>query len=202
MNIYNAPPGSCRAEEAVNRILQNLPRRPTPALIAGDFNLHHNAWRPLTEGQNPSAQARQLADWAANANISLLTRYRAATHIRRGTLDLVWGSQALITARKVQADVAEDLQLLSDHLTIQILIAGGTKAQYGQPGRFRLDKLDATIFHQHLNTHIPEIAPQLFLAKLHPQPHSIDNAATSIIKAIQSSLSASTSRSKEKSTGY
>ena len=156
----------------------------------------------MSEGQSPTAQARQFADWTAITGLFLLTRYGTATHIRGGTLDLVWVSQTLIAAREVRAKIAEDLQLPSDHTTIRILLAGGTRGQYGRPGRFRLDQLNTSLFNRHLSTFIPEISSQLSQANLNPQPHLIDNVANSIVKAIQKTLLTSASRSREKATGF
>ena len=204
VNLYNAPPGSVRAGEAADVLL----RRPdevqaASSLVTGDFNLHHERWRPSLGPSQVTAQSREVAGWSERWNFELLTEPGTPTHARGGTLDLTWASAALRDTRDVQAEIAEDISISSDHEVVRIELAGGKGARYGCPGRYRVEKTDkprfARVLQNAVNRRIDALAQA---AEIDPTPSRLDAWATALADALREALEAATPRSQGLVRGY
>ena len=201
-SVYSAPVGSARPGEAA-RAVMSLPTD-VPALWGGDFNLRHPTWEP-TYPRSPSHLARSLASWAMEKELQLLNVPGVPTHSLGGTLDLCWATPQLCSAQSVQAGIADDLHISSDHKVIKIEIAGGMSASYGKPGRFRFETLDSQCFTAALKDMEPSLRRRVHAADtaIPPsRPQALDLLATGITEALHSALQVSTKRASGRGTGY
>lgn len=201
-NIYNAPPGCDRAGEAVVLLLARPQAAQTePGLVTGDFNLHHERWRPDMGASRATAQSREVVEWADRWECALLTEPGARTHDRGGTLDLTWATAALVDARVVQAEIAEDIPPPSDHEAIRIVLPGGRGARYGCPGRYRVDKTDEARFRAVLEGAVGQLHEVAQAAET-GRPPAIDALAGSLADTVRKALHAATPRSRGLVSGY
>ncbi|KAM4056490.1 endonuclease-reverse transcriptase domain-containing protein [Hirsutella rhossiliensis] len=83
----NAPGNRIRPESD----LQDVPER---CLIAGDFNACHFSWQP---GARSARNGKDIAQWAADKGLGLLTTPGEATHARGNTIDLAFANIPLLT---------------------------------------------------------------------------------------------------------
>ena len=60
VNVYNAPHGCTREEEAVTNVMNLAFLMQKHTIIEGDFNLHNRDWDQRTI--NPTSQAREFAE--------------------------------------------------------------------------------------------------------------------------------------------
>ncbi|KAM4061057.1 endonuclease-reverse transcriptase domain-containing protein [Hirsutella rhossiliensis] len=93
---------------------QDVPER---CLIAGDFNACHFSWQP---GARSARNGKDIAQWAADKGLGLLTTPGEATHARGNTIDL-----AFANIPSADALIEEHLHTGSDHYTISITLPGG-----------------------------------------------------------------------------
>ncbi|KAM4061995.1 endonuclease-reverse transcriptase domain-containing protein [Hirsutella rhossiliensis] len=70
---------------------QDVPER---CLIAGDFNACHFSWQP---GARSARNGKDIAQWAADKGLGLLTTPGEATHARGNTIDLAFANIPLLT---------------------------------------------------------------------------------------------------------
>lgn len=204
-NIYNAPCGSERAGEAAALLMQQTNTN-CMALLTGDFNLRHAQW-DSSHTAHPSAQARQWLDWCDSQGLTLLNDPAIPTNRQGSTIDLVWATASLLAARQAAAWVEEKLKIPSDHHTLWIHLPGGTGAQYGSPGRFKIDSLDNKLYSQVLTDMIvpaTQTAQQAWAMPAgHPDKHILlDRLAVEITTAVQTGLQAAAKRPSGKAKGY
>jgi len=77
VNMYNPPAGSAGAHSTGQRLkLIDIPDT-QPAIIAGDFNLHHPVWEEMIT--KPIAAARAMAEWLQDTSFSLLNVHNYPT---------------------------------------------------------------------------------------------------------------------------
>jgi exonuclease III len=140
MNIYNEKeriPDSSNSEYTVQRLLQHI-KPDKPAIIAGDFNLHHPWWN-CTASPNKASKATTLVNWLDSIKATLLINSEEIS-LKGGTYSrpdlksisiidlafytdfqkLVWGNWSYIEytgsdheAITFQAEIAEPLFLLT-----------------------------------------------------------------------------------------
>ena len=198
--VYNAPPGSDRTGEAVDRLLDT----PMPAhhIWLGDFNLHHPDWEAAPGAV--SAQAKRMATHAFDTGLQLLNDFGRPTHRDGGVIDLVWASSAVLLARQVSAKVAEDVHAGSDHEVLRTEL-GGSGPPLGRPGRYRMDTTSEERFQAALDDAMPSVRAACRSAETclpTQRPQALDELANEITTAAQASLRVSTKRSTGRGTGY
>ncbi|XP_011858523.1 PREDICTED: uncharacterized protein LOC105556064, partial [Vollenhovia emeryi] len=117
-------PGLSRVEiEGRLQELEDLVREflPGPVLVAGDFNAKSAMW----SSRRPDAKGREVEAWADRLGLHLENVGAVSTCVRpqgESIVDLTWSSPA--AARMVASwKVVEDLELLSDHLPIEVVLS-------------------------------------------------------------------------------
>ncbi|XP_011860717.1 PREDICTED: uncharacterized protein LOC105557921 [Vollenhovia emeryi] len=138
-------PSLTRAEaDARLEELEDLVREylPGPILVAGDFNAKSALWG----SRRPDAKGADVEAWAARLGLHLENVGSVSTCVRpqgESIVDLTWTSPA--AARRISGwEVAEGLELLSDHLPIHIKFTWENERRSLQQRmvRWRADKLD------------------------------------------------------------
>ncbi|XP_011871632.1 PREDICTED: uncharacterized protein LOC105564109, partial [Vollenhovia emeryi] len=139
-------PSLTRAElEARLQELEDVVREylPGPLLVAGDFNAKSALWG----SRRPDVKGAEVEAWAARLGLHLENVGAVSTCVRpqgESIVDLTWTSPA--AARMVGSwEVAEGVELLSDHLPIEIELSWETRNRGAQEEavRWRTDKMDA-----------------------------------------------------------
>lgn len=108
-NIYNAPIGSRNPGEGLQKLLALAER---PDILAGDFNLHHSAWNPISRSDAPDGET--LLSWTTAKGLFLINPPGVSTHDAGAVLDLCFtrlGPNSCCTVR-------QDLDCGADHRTI------------------------------------------------------------------------------------
>ena len=196
VNVYNAPRG-CAGGGRAAETLALLPRSlfDRPALVAGDFNLHHARWQPSLPGRS-SSEAESFLDWADGVHLELISESDNPTHDRGNVLDLAFTSSG-IALQGASASVATHLDVTSDHRPLVSSIPWDSRFQ--EPvRRFRLDTLNQSLFLSLLTSYLSR-APLLTVT---PSREALDNFAADIVSALKSALEGSTKRYSGHSTGH
>jgi hypothetical protein len=117
INVYNEGNG-CKAAALDLLMLADLDVR-TPMVIAGDFNLHYNAWALEPRGNDSSAA--ELIDWTSDNLLDLANPLGVATRRGHGNnrdslIDLVFFNiSANVDGSFADLAVEQDLFFESDH---------------------------------------------------------------------------------------
>ncbi|XP_011883892.1 PREDICTED: uncharacterized protein LOC105571035 [Vollenhovia emeryi] len=115
---------------------------PAPLMVAGDFNVKSALWG----SRRPDAKGGDLVEWATRLGLHLHNVGTTSTCVRpqgESIIDLTWSSPA--AARWVTSwRVAEELEILSDHLPIEVELRRdqSRRPDAGRPLRWAARKLD------------------------------------------------------------
>jgi hypothetical protein len=117
-NVYNAPPGSIRANEAAKALI-HLPTTlfSQPSFLAGDLNLLHHRWQPSLQHGRRRAYAEEVVSWLDQAQLVLNSEPDIPTHDRGNVLDLAFVSSSL-ALDGASTTIAKDLDVTSDHRSL------------------------------------------------------------------------------------
>ncbi|XP_011859577.1 PREDICTED: uncharacterized protein LOC105557055 [Vollenhovia emeryi] len=115
---------------------------PAPLLVAGDFNAKSALWG----SRRPDAKGGDVVEWASRLGLHLLNTGTTSTCVRpqgESIIDLTWSSPAAsgwVTSWRV----AEELELLSDHLPIEVELqrAPNERTSSGRPLKWAVRKID------------------------------------------------------------
>ncbi|XP_011858651.1 PREDICTED: uncharacterized protein LOC105556181 [Vollenhovia emeryi] len=106
---------------------------PGPVLVAGDFNAKSTLWG----SRRRDVKGGEVEDWAARLDLHLLNTGTTSTCVRpqgESIVDLTWASPAAAGMVK-NWRVAEEYELLSDHLPIEYEFARPDQRGEERPGR-------------------------------------------------------------------
>ncbi|XP_011858500.1 PREDICTED: uncharacterized protein LOC105556049, partial [Vollenhovia emeryi] len=123
IGVYLRPSLSRIELEGRLQELEDLVREFLPGLVlvAGDFNAKSAMWG----SRRPDAKGREVEAWADRLGLHLENVGTVSTCVRpqgESIVDLTWSSPA--AARMVASwKVVEDLELLSDHLPIEVVLS-------------------------------------------------------------------------------
>ncbi|XP_011859393.1 PREDICTED: uncharacterized protein LOC105556893 [Vollenhovia emeryi] len=143
IGVYLRPSLSRAEFEDSLQDLENVVRGflPGPVMVAGDFNAKSALWG----SRRPDVKGAEMVAWAARLGHHLENVGATSTCVRpqgESIVDLTWTS--LVAARMVASwEVAESLELLSDHLPIEIrLLQERRDRAQERPIRWTARKLD------------------------------------------------------------
>lgn len=172
-NVYRPPnePNS----EATEILLNYIP--PPRCVVAGDFNAKHPHWEPGIEGHNRGAD---IARWAANNRLALISEAGIPTHTGGHVLDLAFSNIPF-----AMGEVVDALHPGADHAALQLTVP---VERTPEPERHRI-----TVSDDELPTFseiVEEGAPLLPALPRKPSAEEIDRGAQALTDLLTNALMA------------